>query len=132
MNYILKLKSNTKIFEFIKFAIVGIGATAIHYIIYYFLQIINLQYNIAYTIGYFISFIFNFLASNYFTFRTKPTRNKGLRFLLSHLFNYTLQLLLLNIFIYIGINKNIAPIIVFFISVPINFSFVRLALKVNQ
>ena len=129
MNYISKLKSNTNFFEFFKFVIVGGLATIIHYTIYVILQFLKLQYNIAYTIGYFISFIFNFFASNYFTFNTKPDTNRGFRFLLAHIFNYSLQILLLNIYIYIGISNVIAPLLVFIISVPVNFLFVRFALK---
>lgn len=129
MNYLFKLKSNTKLFEFIKFVIVGGLATVIHYAIYFLFQFIKVQYNIAYTIGYFLSFIFNFFASNYFTFNTKPDSNKCFKFFLAHAFNYTLQIILLNFYIKIGINQNIAPIFVFLVSVPVNFIFVKYALK---
>ena len=45
--------------EFVRFGIVGIAATALHYGIYYLLQpYINV--NIAYTTGYVLSFIANF------------------------------------------------------------------------
>lgn len=129
MNYLSKLKSNTKLFEFIKFVIVGGLATVIHYAIYFVLQFLKIQYNLAYTVGYFLSFIFNFFASNYFTFNTKPNANRGFRFFLAHAFNYTLQITLLNLYIYLGINKSIAPIFVFIISIPSNFIFVKIALK---
>ncbi|MCR8745449.1 GtrA family protein [Romboutsia lituseburensis] len=131
MNYLSKLKSNTKAFEFIKFVIVGGLATAIHYAIYFILQVIKLQYNLAYTIGYILSFIFNFFASNYFTFNTKPSLNRGFRFFIAHAFNYSLQLILLNVYINIGINRIIAPIFIFMISVPINFLVVKFALKLK-
>lgn len=129
MNCISKLKSSTKLLEFLKFIIIGGLATIIHYFIYFILQKSNLQYNIAYTIGYFLSFIFNFFASNYFTFNTKPNASRGIKFFLAHLFNYLLQIILLNIFISIGIWKEIAPIFVFMISIPSNFILVRFALK---
>lgn len=129
MNYTSKLKSYTKLYELFKFIFVGGLATAIHYLIYFLLQRLNLQYNIAYTVGYFLSFIFNFFASNYFTFNTKPSKSKGFKFFLAHLFNYLLQIVLLNTLIYIGIAKGIAPIFVFMISIPSNFVFVRFALK---
>lgn len=129
MNYLSKLKSNNKLFEFIKFAIVGGLSTVIHYLIYFSLQFIKIQYNLAYTIGYFLSFIFNFFASNYFTFNTKPNVNKGFRFLVAHAFNYTLQIILLNIYIKLGISHNIAPLFVFIVSVPVNFIFIKFAIK---
>lgn len=129
MNLLSNIKENKKSMEFIRFIIVGGVSTLIHYLIYFILQILKFQYNIAYTFGYFISLIFNFFASNYFTFKTNPSKDKSFKFLLSHLFNYILQILLLNIYILIGINKNIAPIFVFFISVPINYILVRFSLK---
>lgn len=129
MNSLSKLRHNTKLFQFIKFTIVGGLATIIHYFIYFILQVLKLQYNLAYTIGYFLSFIFNFFASNYFTFNTKPNANRGFKFLLAHAFNYCLQITLLNLYISIGINQSIAPLFVFIISIPSNFFFVKIALK---
>ena len=61
--------------EFVRFGIVGIAATALHYGIYYLLQpYINV--NIAYTTGYVLSFIANFYLTSYFTFGTKPSWKK--------------------------------------------------------
>ena len=45
--------------EFIRFALVGILATAIHYGLYYLLQTV-IHVNIAYTVGYLLSFLVNF------------------------------------------------------------------------
>lgn len=88
-----------------------------------------IKVNIAYTIGYGISFIFNFIASNYFTFKTSVSIKRGIKFTLSHIFNYLIQLVLLNIYIYIGIRRDLAPIFIFPIAIPINFLMVRVALK---
>lgn len=126
---LLRNKKKDKLLEFIRFIIVGGISTIIHYTIYFLLQIIKIQYNIAYTLGYFLSLIFNFFASNYFTFKTNPNKSKSLKFLLCHIFNYILQIVLLNIYISVDINKSIAPIFVFFISIPTNFVLVRLSLK---
>lgn len=128
-NLLSSISKNKNVCEFIRFVIVGIIATLIHYIIYFMFQTINVQYNISYTIGYFSSFIFNFFASNFFTFKSKPNLSKGIKFFIAHGFNYTLQIFLLNLYIFIGINQNIAPLFVFVISIPINFIFVRFALK---
>lgn len=88
--------------------------------------------NIAYTIGYAISFIFNFIASNYFTFKTNVSVEKGIKFLVAHIFNYLIQIILLNIYVFIGIKQNLAPIFVFPVAIPINFIMVRLALKTRK
>lgn len=131
MNFFDSENLKLRIIEFVKFGAVGGIATAIHLLIYYLLQSIRVHYSIAYTCGYGISFIFNFFASNYFTFKTKPNKSSGLKFTLAHIFNYLLQIALLNIFVKIGISSNIAPILVFGIAVPINFILVRIALKNN-
>ncbi|GAA0083765.1 GtrA family protein [Clostridium sp. CTA-7] len=115
--------------QFFRFAIVGVVATVISYSIYIALEKLGFQYNIAYTLGYIISFCFNYVASTYFTFKTNTTAKKGIKFIFAHTFNYFLQIILLNIFIYIGINKSIAPIFVYSISIPVNFLIVRVALK---
>lgn len=128
MSY-LSLKNETKYVEFIRFVLVGILATALHYGIYLLLFKINIPYNVAFTSGYFISFIFNYFASNYFTFKTTPNKEKGVKFAFAHVFNYFLQMSLLNLYIYIGINKSIAPFFVYLVAVPTNFIFVRFALK---
>ena len=104
--------------EFVRFGIVGIAATALHYGIYYLLQpYINV--NIAYTTGYVLSFIANFYLTSYFTFGTKP----------SWKVNYLLHMALLNLFLFIGIAKAWAPVPIFAIAIPINFLLVRLVFK---
>ncbi|MHC1685690.1 MAG: GtrA family protein [Clostridiaceae bacterium] len=123
------LIKDNKFNEFIRFVFVGVFATAIHYGTYSLLQLFNIPYNIAFTLGYFVSFIFNYFASNYFTFKTTPNKQKGFKFAIAHVFNYFFQMLLLNIYIYVGINKDIAPFFVFLVAVPTNFIFVRFALK---
>lgn len=117
--------------EFIKFVIVGLTATAISYLIY--ISLLNLMDKIiAYTIGYAISFCFNLIASNLFTFKTKVNVTNGLRFGLAHLTNCIIQLILLNLFTYIGIPELYAPIPVYAIAVPVNFFVVRFALKTSK
>lgn len=120
------MKLNTR--EFIRFGIVGIIATIIHYGIYLVLNLIIVSW-IAYSIGYGISFLGNFYLSNRFTFKTKPTVKKGVGFGLSHFINYLLQVILLSIFIKLGIPDKYAPIPVFCIAVPVNFLMVRFVLK---
>lgn len=118
-----------KICEIFRFGIVGLIATTIHYIIYVYLESIEIPYNISYTVAYLISFIFNFLLSNYFTFKTSPDISRGIKFSMSHIINYLIQVTLLNVFVGLSINKKIAPLIVYCISIPINFILVRISLK---
>ena len=114
--------------EFVRFGIVGVIATIIHYVIYYLLcKIINV--NIAYTLGYLISFCCNFWLSARFTFRTKATTKRGIGFALSHLINYGMQILVLNIALKIGVPQIWAPIPVYMICIPINFLLVKFVFK---
>ena len=115
-------------YEIIRFGVVGVLATALHYGIYWALHdLINV--NIAYTIGYFVSFVFNYLSSARFTFKKKKSLKNGLGFCCAHIFNYLLQMFLLNMFIYLGVSKGLAPIPVYCIAIPTNFLIVRFVFK---
>ena len=127
----LLLKRNPKIFDFIRFGIVGFVALIILYVVYCLL-LLWLEHNIAYTIGYVISFINNYILTVKFTFHTKASKKNGAGFAFSHLINYLLQIGCLNLFIWLGMTESIAPIPVFAICVPINFVVVRFFIKRNE
>ena len=114
--------------QFIRFSIVGVLATVIHYFIYWLLLNV-LHANLAYTIGYIVSFVCNFYLSSRFTFRSKATIQKGIGFGISHFINYCLQIIVLNLSIWVGIEENFAPIPVYFICIPIKFLLVRYVFK---
>jgi len=114
--------------EAVRFGIVGVGATALHYGIYYLLQqVINV--NVAYTVGYAVSFVANFYATSYFTFGTSPSWKKLFGMGAAHGVNYLLHILLLNVFLWMGILKVWAPFPVFAVVIPVNFLLVRFVFK---
>lgn len=117
--------------EVIRFIIVGIIATGIHYGIYLLLNRFILV-GLAYTIGYVISFICNFYLTRIFTFKSKATIKKSIGFIFCHLINYILHLFFLTFFIWVGIEKNYAPIPVYIIVIPINFLLVRFVFKTEK
>ncbi len=120
--------SRQTIYEILRFGIVGVVATVLHYVIYWILQHwINV--NVAYSIGYFLSFIANYFLSAQFTFREKTTTRNGIGFAGAHLFNYLFQMVLLNIFLWLGVSKALAPLPVYCIAVPVNFILVRTVFK---
>lgn len=122
------MKTKPLVKEFIRFGVVGVLATALHYGIYYFLQsFINV--NVAYTTGYVISFIVNFYLTSYFTFGTTPSWKKLVGMGGAHLVNYLLHIILLNVFLYLGVSKAWVPVPVFAIAIPVNFLFVRFVFK---
>lgn len=117
--------------EIVRFAIVGVAATAIQYAIYLALiQILN--HTVAMTIGYAVSFAFNFWASTRYTFRVEASARRGAGFALSHAVNYLLQMAVLNVAIWLGVPKEWAPVPMFCICVPVNFILVRYFLKVKK
>lgn len=114
--------------EFVRFAIVGVVATGIHYGIYWLLMKI-MDVNIAYTIGYVVSWFANLYLTSIFTFRSRLSFKKGVGFAFSHIVNYLLHMLFLNVFLAIGLSAEIAPLFVYAIVVPVNFILVRFVFK---
>lgn len=113
---------------FVRFILVGVFATALHYGIYYLMQqAVNV--NLAYSTGYVLSFIANFYLTAFFTFREKPSWKKAFGFGGAHLVNYLLHIILLNLFLWAGLSKPFAPIPVFAIAIPVNFLLVRFVFK---
>lgn len=117
-----------KIFEFVRFCIVGTIAAGIHYGIYYLLQL-YIDVNIAYTTGYLLSMVCNFFMTSYLTFHSSPSFKKLLGFGGSHLINYLIHIFLFNFFLYIGISRLLAPILVLAVAVPVNFLILRWVFK---
>ncbi|HBB06717.1 MAG TPA: polysaccharide biosynthesis protein GtrA [Bacteroides sp.] len=116
--------------EIIRFGMVGALATALHYGIYFLLwRYAGFNENIAYTVGYALSFVANFYLSAYFTFRSRPSWKRAGGFGGAHLVNYLLHICLLNLFLWLGIPEEWAPLPVFSIAIPVNFLLVRLVFK---
>lgn len=116
------------ILEIVRFSIVGVVVTGVHYGVYLLLQY-SINVNIAYTLGYVVAFFINFYLTSLYTFRKKPSWKKGIGFGGAHLFNYVLHMLLLNIFLKMNIPKALAPIPVYAIAIPVNFLMVRFVFK---
>jgi len=114
--------------EMIRFGVVGVIATLIQFAVYWLL-IRWLNPSVSMTIGYGVSLVFNYLASTYFTFRVKASARRGAGFLFSHGVNYLLQMVTLNFFLWLGVSKELAPIPMFCVCVPMNFLLVRFFLK---
>lgn len=128
IKWLKHLLSSQKAKEFMRFCIVGVIATIIHYGVYLLLdQWINV--NVAYTIGYVVSLCCNLWLTFHFTFREEVTVKRSGGFLLSHGVNYLLHMFFLNTFLWLGVPEQWAPIPVYCIVVPINFLLVRTALK---
>lgn len=111
--------------EVLRFILTGGLATFLHYFIYFVLLKMNVNMTIAFAIGYFISFLFNYLMSARFTFKKKASASNGAGFALAHIINFSLQTGLLNLFSWLSVPKELAPIPAYAISIPVNFIIVR-------
>lgn len=118
----------SRIGEVLRFGVVGVLATVLQYAIYWVL----LRWagaSLSLAVGYAVSFVFNFVASTRYTFRVKANASRGAGFALSHVVNFLLQMATLNLFIWLGVSRELAPVPMFCVCVPINFILVRFFLK---
>lgn len=129
--------------EILRFGVVGVLAVIIQYSVYLLLIWLwnagtsaSLPFRtgsgfplVANTVAYVVSFLFNYVASTRYTFRVKSTARRGAGFALAHLVNYSLQSLLLALFLWLGLPKGVAMMPVFAICVPVNFLLVRFFLR---
>ena len=120
--------------EFFRFCIVGVVATAVHYGIYLLLiHLVKVDRgwwtNLAYSLGYLAGFVCNLWLSAHFTFKKEITVKRGVGFTISNAVNYGLHILFLNLFIWVGLPEQWAPLPVYCIVVPINFLLVRFVFK---
>ena len=90
--------------SFVRFAAVGGVATAVNYGTYVILihNFDNLYPAIAYVLAFCVSISCNFVLSSYFTFGVKPTRARAVKFLTAHLINLFNELVLLEIWLWVG------------------------------
>jgi putative flippase GtrA len=114
--------------EMVRFSIVGVLVTAIHYGVYWLLQLV-VNVNIAWTAGYIAGFIVNYYLSAFYIFRKKTSVKNGAGFGMAHVVNYLLQMVLLNFFIWIGLSAEMAPVGIYAVSIPVNFLLVRFVFK---
>lgn len=114
-----------RIYEFLRFCVVGTIALLVQYCAYYFLFKLLCEHNLSYLISYLLSAVLNFILTVRYTFKVSFSHRKLFGFLGCHLFNLGFQIFLLNLFIWIGINEVLAPFPVYIIVVPSNFILVR-------
>ena len=88
------MKIRPVIWEMVRFGIVGVGCTLLHYALYYLLQLC-INVNVAYTLGYVLSFVANFYLTSYFTFGSTPSWKKLFGMAGAHGVNYLLHMLFL-------------------------------------
>ncbi len=103
--------------QFIRFLIVGIGATLLHLAVYWSINAAaDIQEDqqgaltISYSVGYLVSLVANYLISLKWTFKTEGSASKGAGFLLSHAINYGMHIGLLNLAIWLSIGSSLVAL----------------------
>lgn len=108
----------------VRFGITGTVSSLLHYAVYC-IAVTRMGAAAAYTVGYAVGLLCNYVLTTYFTFQRHPSRNNLLGFIGSHILNYILEIVLLEVFLWMGMSKFLAPVAVMIIVVPINFLLLR-------
>lgn len=114
--------------EVVRFGITGVVSTLVTYGVYYIL-LKWLNPTISFTIAYLVAMVVNYLLTTIFTFKVNANTKNALGFIVSNGINYGLCTLMLNAFIWLGVSKQLAPIPMYAISIPVNFIIVRFVMK---
>jgi putative flippase GtrA len=67
----------------------------------------------------------NYVMTTFFTFHKQPSKKNAAGFVASHVVNYLLEIGVLNLFIYCGMEERLAGILTLIVVVPINFLILR-------
>lgn len=114
--------------ESLRFVIVGVIATLIQYGVYYALLDLTEASN-ALTVGYVVSLVCNYILTTKFTFNVKRSKRNATGFVVCHVINWILQLVTLNIFIFVRVPEVLAPIPMYMVCLPVNFLMVRFVMR---
>ena len=124
----MKWPDREKLLQFMRFCMVGVVAAGIHYGVYYLLQLFlrgGVWLTVDYTIGYLVSLVCNSFMTTFFTFRSHVSAGKAAGFGPSHVVNYSIHIVLFNIFMALGVHRLVAPVLVLIVAVPTNFLILR-------
>ena len=105
--------------EFVRFFVVGVGATLLHLVVYWLLNWCfdlteqnALGITLTYAAGYAVSFVANYIVTLRWTFKTEGSVSKGLGFAFSHLVNAGMHLGLLNLFRSVGAGDALSMLLI--------------------
>ena len=117
--------------QFWKFNIVGIVNTINYYILYMiFIKVFLMNYMYAHLLGFLISMIGSFYLNTYFTYQTRPTLKKFLKFPLTYVVNILISTLAIYTLVQLlSVHENMAPIMATIIAIPFTFFLSRLILN---
>lgn len=112
----------------IRFVIVGLSGTVLQYALYYvFLELTGRlwpeveQANACFTLAYVLEVITNYFLTSYYTFSTRPSWKNAGGFLTGRVFNYVLQIGLLNACIWMAMSEKTAGMVAIVIAGVVNY-----------
>ena len=122
-------KMSDKYRSAVRFVCVGVLGTLLQYGIYYlFLDIFResnadsqTMTSVAFSIGFLVEMVVNYLLTNYYTFHTHPSWKNAGGFLVGRAINYGVQILFLNILIWLSMSEEIAGIVAIILAGIINY-----------
>lgn len=113
----------------VRFVLVGALGTGLQYGIYYVLlgifQTKWAEYtwltSVAFTVGFVIEMVYNYLMTSFYTFRVRPTLKNAGGFLFGRALNYVIQLIFLNVLIWLHMSEEWAGIAAIALAGVINY-----------
>lgn len=96
--------------KFMKFLFVGAMNTAFGYFIYALFLTLHASHNIALTIQYILGVLWNFKTTGVIVFKNRDN-TRIVRFFLSYVFTYSINLVCLNVLVALDVNKYLAQAI---------------------
>ncbi|MEK3865997.1 MULTISPECIES: GtrA family protein [Paenibacillus] len=115
--------------QFLKFVISGGINTLFTYLVYLLLLQV-LSYSMSYTISYISGIFLSYYLNTIFVFKEKVTFRKFLKFPVVYLVQYLINLLMLFVLVeYLNLSKQIVPLIVIVVTIPITYTLSKLIIK---
>ena len=112
-----------------RFVLVGTLGTGLQYGIYYLLLMVfqrrwpdvGILTSVAFTAGFIIEMVCNYFLTSFYTFRVRPTWKNAGGFLFGRAINYVIQLLFLNLLIWLHLSEELSGIAAIALAGVINY-----------
>ena len=112
-----------------RFVLVGALGTGLQYGIYYLLLMVfqrrwpdvGILTSVAFTAGFIIEMVCNYFLTSFYTFRVRPTWKNAGGFLFGRAINYVIQLLFLNLLIWLHLSEELSGIAAIALAGVINY-----------
>lgn len=117
--------SRERLWEFLRFGLVGVANTAVYYVVYLLLLLV-LPYLAAHVLAWTVAVYFSFFLNAAFTYRVRPTWRKALLFPLSNIPNIVMTTVGVTVLVeVVHLDEHIAPLVAGLIAMPFTYLFAR-------